>query len=414
MENKKDILKTVTRHAQAGEWLKVIKEYDKLIKMDPADISLYNSMGDALVKLGENRKAFEYYAKVLDEYKKKGVTKKIPFLYKKIAKLNPRKFDLEGKDLHKKISKIVQATSYFDKEDYTRAFPALKEASKLDSKNADIMAKLGEAAEHLTQIGEASEAYSKAIKLYIEKERPDEALDIAKKVLKLDRDNVEASGMIAEDKARKGKKEEAADMFRDILITLAENNDVKKGIEISQRAKDLDVEYGKQFYAYFLFKDGKVGEAKKQLESGYDLTPEEKILLGKIYFKSGEFDRAKDVLMSLDPEIINENEEIMEQIADIFLKKREDKKAGEFYLKACRRLKEKDMLDAAVGMAYKVQNVDPDNIGLYRLMADVYAKKNMKKQLIDSYEKLAVLLEKDGNSEEALQARQTLQKLKML
>ena len=38
MEQKKDILKTVTRYAQSGDWMKVIEEYKKLIAMDPEDI----------------------------------------------------------------------------------------------------------------------------------------------------------------------------------------------------------------------------------------------------------------------------------------------------------------------------------------------------------------------------------------
>ena len=90
MDKKKDILRTVTRYAQAGEWVKVIGEYEKLLKMDPNDISLFNSIGDALVKLNEHRKAYEWYIKVLDDYQRRGNTAKIPFMYKKIAKLNPR------------------------------------------------------------------------------------------------------------------------------------------------------------------------------------------------------------------------------------------------------------------------------------------------------------------------------------
>ena len=121
MEDKKDILKTVTRLAQAGEWAKVIKEYEKLISMDPADINLHNSMGEALAKLGEFRKAYEHFQIVLNDYQAKGNSSKIMFLYKKIARLDPRKFDLEGKALHEKISKIVNALASYDSGDIDAA-----------------------------------------------------------------------------------------------------------------------------------------------------------------------------------------------------------------------------------------------------------------------------------------------------
>lgn len=82
-ENKKDILKTVTRYAQAGQWDKVIKEYEKLLQMDPDDVSLHNSIGDALAKVGQDRKAFEHYLVVLKDYQKRDNLQKSVFYTKK-------------------------------------------------------------------------------------------------------------------------------------------------------------------------------------------------------------------------------------------------------------------------------------------------------------------------------------------
>jgi tetratricopeptide (TPR) repeat protein len=413
-ESKKDILKTVTRYAQAGEWVKVIKEYQKLIAMDGEDISLLNSMGDALSKVDEDRKAFEYYLKVLEDYQKKGNITKIPFMYKKISKLNPKKFDLEGKALHDKISKIIEAQDFFDKGDYTRAIPALKDAHKLDKTSVEVLTKLGEACEKQMLIGDAVEAYVKAIKLYIAGNKQPEAIEIARKVLDLDKTNIDASAMMAEDMIRNGKKDQAAEMFKDVLITVAEKNDAVLGREIAKRAMDLQIEYGKQFYAYFLFKENKVEEAKKILESEYALTQEEKVLLGKIYYKTLEYGKAKTVLLSMDPEIISSNDEILEQIGDVLLKLTEHKKAGEFYYKAFKLLKSENRLDAAISMSNKVQNVDTENLELHETLAEIYTSKNMKTQMIDEYVKLIKIYDKQGKKEELMKAQQILAKLKML
>jgi tetratricopeptide (TPR) repeat protein len=413
-ESKKDILKTVTRYAQSGEWVKVIKEYQKLIAMDPEDISLMNSMGDALSKVDEDRKAFEHYLKVLDDYRKKGNVSKIPFLYKKISKLNPKKFDLDGKALHDKISKIIEAQEFFDKGDYTRAIPALKDAHKLDKNSVEVLTKLGEACEKQMLIGDAVEAYVKAIKLYAAGNKQLEAIEIARKVLNLDKINIDASAMMAEDMIRNGKRDEAAEMFKDILITVAEKNDAVLGREIAKRAMDLQIAYGKQFYAYFLFKENRIEEAKKILESEYALTQEEKILLGKIYFKTLEYDKAKTMLMSMDPEIINSNDEILEQIGDVLLKLSEHKKAGEYYFKAFKLLKGENRLDAAISMSNKVQNVDTENPELHEILAEIYTAKNMKTQMIDEYVKLSKLYDKQGKKEELMKVQQILVKLKMV
>jgi tetratricopeptide (TPR) repeat protein len=413
-ESKKDILKTVTRYAQAGEWIKVIMEYKKLLAMDPEDISLMNSMGDALSKVDEDRKAFEFYLKVLEDYQKKGNITKVPFMYKKIARLNPRKFDLDGKALHDKISKIMEAQDFFDKGDYTRAIPALKDAHKLDKTSVEVLVKLGEACEKQMLIGDSVEAYVKAIKLYIAGNKQVEGIEIARKVLELDKTNIDASAMMAEDMIRNGKRDQAAEMFKDVLITVAEKNDAVLGREIAKRAMDLGIEYGKQFYAYFLFKENKVEEAKKILESEYALTQEEKILLGKIYYKTHEYEKAKTVLLSMDPEIINSNDEILEQIGDVLLKLTEHRKAGEYYYRAFKMLKAANRLDAAISMSNKVQNVDTENPELHEILAEIYTTKNMKTQMIDEYAKLSKIYDKQGRKEEFMKVQQILAKLKML
>ncbi len=414
MEQKKDIVKTITRLAEAGDWVNVIKEYEKLLKLDPNDITIYNSMGDAYAKLGEDRKAFELYLKVMDDYQKKGNLTKLSFLYKKIAKLNPRKFDLEGKALHEKILKGVEAQTIFDKGDVDNALPALKEAIKQDKTNPELFARLGEASEKKTLIGEAVEAYTKAMKIYLDKGKADEAFSLAKKILNIDKTNIEATAIIAEDLIKKGDRKKADDMFRDIFINMAEKNAFSIGKDIAKRAMDLLVPYGKQFYAYFLFKDNEVEAAKKILEESYELSNEEKVLLAKIYYKLQEYAKAKDVLLSIEPEIIEEHEDIQEQIADIFVKLYDYRKALEYYLKSIKINLTKELYDNALIIANKILNIDIENIQCHEIMAQIYLKKGMKNNLIDTYTKLAVIYEKTGEKEKAAETRQLLQKLKML
>ncbi len=414
MEDRKDILKTITRYAQSGEWPKVIKEYEKLLAMDPNDINIYNSIGEAYSKVGENRKAFEYFKKVLEDYQSKGNASKIMFLYKKISKLDPKKFDLDGKALHEKITKIVAAITLSDAQDHDNALPALRDAEKIDKNNADIQIRIGETCEKKDLIGEAAEAYTKAIRLLVEKGKKDEAIIIAKKVLVLDKENTDAMAMVADDLISRGNKEKAEEIFKDLLITLAEKEKIAEGRDIAKRAMDLNVEYGKQFYAYFLFKENKTDEAKKILEGVESLSVEEKVLLGKIYFKGCEYDKAKSIMMSLDPSIVNENIEILEVIGDSMLKMREYKHAAEYYLKALKILKANGSFDEAIIMANKVMNVETENVELHEIMAEIYMKKGMKVKIIDEYTKLAALYDKHGRSEDSAKIKQVLAKLKMI
>jgi tetratricopeptide (TPR) repeat protein len=414
METRKDILKTATRYAQSGEWDKVIKEYLKLLEMEPNDVALHNSLGDAYAKMGDNRKAFENYLKVLGDSATKSNPTKLVFLYKKIAKLDPKKFDLEGKAIHETISRTVRARELYDKQDYEAALPALKEAVMSDKMNPDLYMMLGEVYEKQTDIGNSVEAYVKALRIYFEKERKDEALAIAHKIIKMHKGNTDAIAMIAEDLVKTGKKEEADEMFKDVLINLADKNLIAQGKDIAKRAMDLQIKYGEQFYAYFLFKDNAFDEAKKILESKYDLTLEEKLLLGKIYFKTMDYDKARSMLLSMDPEVINESDELLEQIGDVYLKLRDHKKASEYYLKGVKLLKSREQFDHAILTANKVLNVDGNNIEVYEILADIYTRKQMKNNLIDTYTKLSALYDGVHRTEESMKIKGILAKLKML
>jgi tetratricopeptide (TPR) repeat protein len=414
MEDRKDILKTITRMAQAGEWAKVLKEYEKLLLMEPNDINLHNSIGEALSKLGENRRAFEHFKKVLEDYQSKGNTAKVMFLYKKIARLDPKKFDLDGKALHDKITKIVNAITLSDAGEPDAALVALREAEKIDKFNCDIQTRIGEMCEKKDMIGDAAEAYTKAIRMLVDKGKKEEAIIIAHKILNLDKDNTDAMAMVADDLLSKGQKEKAEEIFKDLLITLAEKDKIVDGRDIAKRAMDLNIEYGKQFYAYFLFKENRIDEAKKILEGEENLSIEEKVLLGKIYFKGCEYDKAKSILTSLDQEIVNENVEILEVIGDSLLKMREYKHAAEYYLKALKILKANSSYDEAIIMANKVMNVETENVELHEIMAEIYTKKGMKIKIIDEYTKLAALYDKHGRSEDSMKIKQALSKLKML
>jgi tetratricopeptide (TPR) repeat protein len=416
MELKKDILKTVTRYAQAGEWAKVIAEYEKLLKTDPDDINVHNSIGDAFSKMGEDRKAFEHYLRVLNDPQTKANPTKMAFLNKKISKLDPKKFDLDGKALHETISKSVKAKDMFEKQEGgdASALPALKEALANDKMNPELFMMLGEVYEKQTDIGNAIESYVKALRIYVEKNNSTKGLEIAKKIMNLQKENTDALAMIAEDMVKNGKKEEAEEMFKDVLINLAEKNLVAEGKGVSKRAMELGITYGEQFFSYFLFKDGKYEDARKILEKKYSLTLEEKLLLGKICYKMNDFEKAKSVFLSMDPAIINESEELLDQIGDVFLKLRELKTSSEYYMKVVRMLKTQGDLDHAMLAANKVLNVDGDNIEVHEILTDIYTKKQMKNKLIDSLTKLASLYDAAHRTQDSMSAKNMLNKLKML
>jgi tetratricopeptide (TPR) repeat protein len=116
----------------------------------------------------------------------------------------------------------------------------------------------------------------------------------------------------------------------------------------------------------------------------------------------------------MDPAIINESEELLDQIGDVFLKLRELKTSSEYYMKVVRMLKTQGDLDHAMLAANKVLNVDGDNIEVHEILTDIYTKKQMKNKLIDSLTKLASLYDAAHRTQDSMSAKNMLNKLKML
>ena len=124
----------------------------------------------------------------------------------------------------------------FEKEEGgdASALPALKEALANDKMNPELFLMLGEVYEKQTDIGNAIEAYVKALRIYVEKKNSAKGLEIARKIVNLQKENTDALAMIAEDLVGKGKKEEAEEMFKDVLINLADKNLVSSGKGVSK------------------------------------------------------------------------------------------------------------------------------------------------------------------------------------
>jgi uncharacterized protein (DUF2252 family) len=61
-----------------------------------------------------------------------------------------------------------------------------------------------------------------------------------------------------------------------------------------------------------------------------------------------------------------------------------------------------------------VLNVDGNSIEVFEILADIYTRKQMKNNLIDTYTKLAALYDGVHRTEESMKIKGILAKLKML
>lgn len=91
--NKNKVLANAERYVQQGKLQNAITEYDKIIKADPKDLTVLNTIGDLYARVGHVDQATDYFRKVGDRYSAEGFTVKAIAMYKKLTKLNPSAYD---------------------------------------------------------------------------------------------------------------------------------------------------------------------------------------------------------------------------------------------------------------------------------------------------------------------------------
>src|ERR1700751_579074 len=85
--NKQKVLSAAEKYVQQGKLQNAIAEYEKILKADPKDLTVMNTVGDLHSRLGNSEKAAECFKSVGDAYASQGFTVKAIAMYKKLSKL---------------------------------------------------------------------------------------------------------------------------------------------------------------------------------------------------------------------------------------------------------------------------------------------------------------------------------------
>ena len=87
--NKQKVLSAAEKFVQQGKLPNAIAEYEKILKADPKDLTVANTVGDLYARLGQVDKAIDCFKSVGDAYATQGFTVKAIAMYKKLTKLKP-------------------------------------------------------------------------------------------------------------------------------------------------------------------------------------------------------------------------------------------------------------------------------------------------------------------------------------
>ncbi len=193
--NKQKVLSTAEKFVQQGKLQNAIAEYEKVLKADPKDLTVMNTVGDLYARLGQSDQAVDRFKSVGDAYAAQGFTVKAIAMYKKLSKLKP------SLDSVLRLAELYTQQGLFN----------------------DARAQYLQVAEEFLRTGEL-----------------EQAVRIFQKTLEMDPENVAMRTRLAEVYVRLGKKAEAWQIFTTAAESLRARGAIAAAEEILQRLLTLD------------------------------------------------------------------------------------------------------------------------------------------------------------------------------
>ncbi len=267
--NKQKVLSAAEKFVQQGKLPNAIAEYEKVLKADPKDLTVMNTVGDLYSRLGNIDKAVDCFKSVGDAYASQGFTVKAIAMYKKLSKI---KHSFEGV---LRLAELYTQQGLFN----------------------DARAQYLQVAEEFLRSGDL-----------------EQAVRIFQKTLEMDPDNVVMRSKLAEVYVRMGKKSEAWQIFTAAAETLRARGQLEGAETILQRMLILDPEnsYALLMRGRTALDSGDITGAIEYLEKVADLDthPEGITALFNAYLQNGRLPEARVLAGKLltihnDPSAVN-------------------------------------------------------------------------------------------------------------
>ncbi len=113
--NRDKILKGAEKFVQKGKIDNAIREYEKLLKLNPNDVNTINRVGDLYNRIGQVDRAVELYERIANTFATDGFVSKAIAIFKKISRLVPDRVEIFERlaDLYIQQGLVIEARSQY-------------------------------------------------------------------------------------------------------------------------------------------------------------------------------------------------------------------------------------------------------------------------------------------------------------
>jgi pilus assembly protein FimV len=223
--NKQKALSAAEKYVQQGKIQNAIAEYEKVLKADPKDLTVSNTIGDLYSRLGDSDKATECFKTVGDAYATQGFTVKAIAMYKKISKLKPslesvlklaELYTQQGLFNDARSQYLQVAEEFLKANELENAVRIFQKILEMDPENTNMRIRLAEVYVRLNKKNDAWQIFSAAAETLRSKGSLGAAEEVLQRMLTLDPGNSYALLMQARNLLEAGDAEAAIETFKKV------------------------------------------------------------------------------------------------------------------------------------------------------------------------------------------------------
>jgi len=163
-----------------GKIAQAIKQYQDILDNDPSEVSLLNTVGDLYIRDRNITEGLKQFQKLAEAYVREGFNVKAIAIYRKISKVEPNSVDtllklaelyqLQGLSREAR-EQYLQATEFFKKRNQAdRALEVFRKLVLLDPENINFRNRLAAECEQMGKREDAAQAYLQSAEIYLRRD----------------------------------------------------------------------------------------------------------------------------------------------------------------------------------------------------------------------------------------------------
>lgn len=170
MRNK--LLASAQKHMDKGNLTRAIKDFHKLLEIQPDDVRVRLRIGDLQARLGKKREAVETYEQVAEDYFYQGFYLKSVAVLKQILRLDPARTDIQVRlaELYQQLNLLSDSMAQYravaavfkDRGDFDKYIEVLFRIAELDPEDVNVYIIIAEQLSALDRREEAADAFAVA------------------------------------------------------------------------------------------------------------------------------------------------------------------------------------------------------------------------------------------------------------